>query len=223
MPTPVCADTGSTGAPASGSVSVESDDPDTRFIEIPLSASVADCTVACPITNGTPSCAMGVCKIGTCNASWYDSDGTSSNGCECAEATPGGDPGSFCAMSKEIGTLSDSGQSSSLTGNIPTAADVDVIHFFGKDEGGLGELFGDDFDVRINLNSADPGISMCVSRSGGGSSAQGCAISNETCGRSFRRDGSYGSEDGADFSIRIFRTASTMPVCTSYTVLMSNG
>lgn len=203
------------------SISIESDDPLNQFHEVQLKANVGSCASSCPITNGTPSCAAsGVCTIGTCNTGWYDTNLSAADGCECREI--GTDPGGFCSTGVNKGTLADNGSNANHTGLIPTADDEDYIYFYAKDE---SQFFGEDFDVNINLSSSDPGITMCVSRYDTGNSVNECyPDSNKVCGiRSLRRDGTYGSEDGAMFYIKVYRTASTTPTCTPYTVTMRNG
>lgn len=201
-------------------LSVESNDPNTPSFELPIVATGASCDLGCPITNGTPSCAAGVCSIGSCDFGFYDSDLQASNGCECAEI--GQDPGSFCAESIYLGQLRDNGSSRTFTGIIPTADDIDIIRFHGKDE---NQFFGDDYDVRITLNSADPAIQFCIYRFGTSDHQNECFFTGETCpsNRSYRHDGSTGPDDGSDYSIKIFRTQSSEPSCIPYSVFMRNG
>jgi hypothetical protein len=75
------------------------------------------------------------------------------------------------------------------------------------------------------LSSSDPGIGFCIYRNQAGSHQTDCFYNNEVCpgSRSYDRDGSGGSEDGADFIIKVTRTASTAPTCTPYTLFISNG
>ncbi|MFZ5470578.1 MAG: choice-of-anchor D domain-containing protein [Myxococcota bacterium] len=202
-----------------GFVSVESDDPVMGFREVSLAAEGGTCQAGCPIANGTPDCASGSCAVGSCNTGWYDTDQSATNGCECREV--GTDPGAFCTSSIYKGTLSDSGSSSNHTGIIPQKDDIDLIRFFAEDK---FQWFSDDFDVRISLSSTDPGIFMCVYRHGTGSHDNDCYFSSEVCGvRSFRKDSSGTGDDGADFIIKVYRTATSTPTCTSYTVFMNNG
>jgi hypothetical protein len=201
------------------SVSIETDDPIDPFIEVPLTAVVGTCAQSCPITNGTPSCSNGQCTIGMCNTGWYDTDQQASNGCECREI--GSDPGGFCSMGLNKGTLRDNGSSANHTGLIATATDEDYIIFYAQDD---SQLFSDDYDVRISLSSADPNITMCVGRYDTGTSVNECyPDSNKTCGiRSYRHDGSLGREDGAMYYIKVYRPQGAA-TCVSYTVNMSNG
>ncbi|MFT3835588.1 MAG: choice-of-anchor D domain-containing protein [Myxococcaceae bacterium] len=200
-------------------VSVESDDPVNNFVTANIKGTVGDCNTGCPITNGTPSCTGGVCSVGTCNVGWYDTDGQAADGCECQEI--GNDPGEFCMGAQDLGTLNDEdGDSTTYQGLIPTADDVDLIRFFGNDQTGF---FSDAYDVRIRLDSADPGISMCVYKNGGHQSD--CFFSNQACpqNRYYEDDGSFGTDDSSDYIIKVYRTMSTAPTCTSYTIFASNG
>lgn len=202
-----------------GTIGIETNDPDTEFVEVSLTAQGASCEVGCPIANGTPTCAGGECAIGACNLGWYDTDQSAATGCECAEI--GRDPGAFCADGHWAGTLIDGdGDRAVFTGILAEQDDIDIITFFGKDE---GQLFGDDYDVRVRLETSDPNIEMCVYRHNTAQHQATCSFENESCGRSFRRDGGYGREDGADYVVKISRRAGAAPTCTPFTVFMRNG
>ncbi len=210
-----------TSAPFIGSISIETDDPVNPFSEIPLKAAGGSCNAGCPITNGTSSCLMsGTCSIGSCNVGWHDTDMSASNGCECREI--GTETGGFCSTGIDKGTLPDNGSSANHTGIIHSTDDEDWVRFFGEDR---SQIFGDNYNVRITLSSADPNISMCISRYGTATVTQ-CegAGSSEQCGlRSYRKDGSYGVEDGAMYYIKIVRNPANAATCTPYTVYMQNG
>lgn len=203
-----------------GSLSIETDDPVQQIVEVPLSANGVSCNSGCMVANASPSCMNGQCGIASCNMGYFNTDGMASNGCECQET--GTDPSSFCSMGEYKGNLKDtSGQTAQHQGMLPEANDVDWIRFHAED---AANFLSDDFDVRINLNAADPTIEMCVYRKGGTSHDASCYMQGETCGiRSYRRSGSIGSEDGADFDIKVYRRTNAAPTCTTYTVSMSNG
>jgi hypothetical protein len=209
-------------APATvqGTVVVETDDATTPFAEVELDATVGTCAQGCPIANGTASCSSGKCEVGTCNAGWYNTDGQAASGCECQDTS--NDPGEFCADAQYAGNLPDNGASATWTGLLPITGDVDLVKFHANDN---NQLFSEDFDVRISLSSADPGIGVCIYRHATADGENDCFFTEETCpsDRQYRKDGSYGSEDGADFVIKIFRTASSVPACIPYTVFMRNG
>lgn len=209
-----------TSATFGGALSVESDDPAGSFAEVALAAAGGTCEASCPISNGTASCTSGACAVGSCNSGWFDADLQASTGCECQEV--GTDPGEFCTSSHYVGTLSDSGSRSQFTGIIPTEGDVDLIRFYAQDK---SQMLSDDFDVRINLSSSDPGIRLCIYRHRADNHDVDCYFTDENCPstRTYRKDGSTGSEDGADFLIKVFRQPGSAPTCTSYTVFMSNG
>lgn len=204
----------------SGSLSIESDDPMQQIVEVPLTASGTSCMLGCMVANATPSCMNGRCGIDSCNTGFYDTDGMASTGCECQETGP--DISAFCSMGEYKGVLKDtSGGTAQHQGMIPVADDVDWIRFHAEDG---NNFLSDDFDVRITLTSTDPDIEMCVYRHRTGSHDTSCYMEGESCGsRSFRRDGSLGSEDGADFDIKVYRRANSVPACITYTVSMSNG
>jgi hypothetical protein len=42
------------------------------------------CNNACNLANATPTCPSGTCKVASCNAGYFDCNGTASDGCECA-------------------------------------------------------------------------------------------------------------------------------------------
>lgn len=201
-----------------GSVSVETDDATTPFSEVALSATGGSCQAGCPIAHGTASCASGKCGVGSCSAGWYDTNTSASDGCECQDTSM--DPGSFCSAGLDKGTLPDNGASASYTGMLPTSDDVDFVRFFAQDE---SQLFGENYDVRITMQSSDPTIQMCVYRYDTAISVNECYLNNESCGRSFRKKGSYGSEDGAVYYIKVFRSPGSAPMCLGYTLYMVNG
>jgi hypothetical protein len=208
-----------TAATFMGAVSIETDDPVNPFQEVSLKATGGTCEAGCPIANGTPSCTSGACRIGTCNPGWYDTDHSDATGCECQEI--GTDPGDFCSTGLHKGTLSDSGASTSVTGIIHSETDVDFIRFFSSD--GF-QFLSDGYDVRINLSSGDPNITMCVYRYDTSSNVNECYLNNETCNtRSYRRTGSWTRDDSAMYYIKVFRKPNTAATCTPYTVYMQNG
>lgn len=208
-----------TSAAFGGAISIETDDPEDPFSQIPLTATGGSCTAGCPITNGTPSCAMGTCSVGSCNTGWHDTDESASNGCECREI--GTDPAGFCSTGLDKGTLADNGSSANHTGIIHSATDEDFIRFYGEDR---SQFFSDDYDVRITMSSADPNITMCVYRYDTATSVNECYLNSPLCGiRSYRNDGSLGAEDGAMYYIKIARNPAAAATCTPYTVYMTNG
>ncbi len=205
-------------APLSGRVAIDTTDPDQPFVEVEVTAVGASCDQGCPIANGTPTCTGGQCAIGMCDFGFYDTDLSAATGCECAEV--GRDPGAFCQEAQNVGTLPDNGSRANVSGIISTADDEDLYRFHGLDE---TDFFSDDYDVRVRLESADPGIEMCVYRRDVEPAESACFFENESCGRSYRNDGGWPGEDGADYIVRVRRTQSSVPSCIPYTVFMSNG
>jgi hypothetical protein len=204
-----------------GSVSVESDDGVMAFREAPVHATVGQCgPMTCPIANGTPACGTsGVCGIASCNAGFYDTDGQASTGCECQEPPMSTDPGEFCMSNRYLGNIKDDGPGTQYTGVIPSSGDIDLVSFHGED---VTQFLSDDFDVKIRLDSADPGIRMCVYRHGGAHQSD-CFFSEETCpsNRFYRDDGSIVSGDDADYVIKIFRDPQSAPTCSPYTLFVT--
>jgi hypothetical protein len=208
-----------TEASFSGSLSIESNDPDTPFIEIPIAAIGASCLEGCPIANGTPTCTAGSCAIGACNDGFYDTDEDPASGCECRE--PARDSGSFCAEAQDLGTLPDNNARANASGILPEMDDVDMVRFFAKDD---SQFFSDDFDVRVRLESSDPAIRFCVYRHNVANHESACLLENESCpqDRNYRREGSAGPDDSADFTVKIFRAPGSAPTCGGYTLFVSN-
>lgn len=208
-----------TNATFSGSVSVETDDPITPFAEVALSATGGSCAAGCPIANGTPDCTTGRCSVGTCDASWYDTNLDPSDGCECHEV--GTEPDDFCGEALDKGILQDTQHpSTSATGILSSATDQDWIRFYGQDN---FEFFSDSYDVRISLSTQDPTILMCVYHYSTSNHVNGCFLNNETCARSYDSGGGGIGNDGAEYYIKIYRAPNAGPTCTQYTVYMSNG
>lgn len=205
----------------SATLSVDTNDPETPFSEVSMAAAGASCDLGCPIQNGTPSCLMGICEIGSCNPDYYDADLDAATGCECAEIDR--DPGSFCAQSRYLGRFDDdNGDSATFTGILPTGEDEDVIRFFANDTTGF---FSEKYDVRVTMQSADPSIRFCVYRHDTGDHLTECYFDNESCptNRSYRRDGSLGPDDSADYVVKVFRENGAAPACTPYTLFVRNG
>ncbi len=211
-----------TAATFAASVSIESDDAALSFAEVPVTARIGTCAEGCPIVHGMPTCNGNVCAIGSCDATWFDTDSSASNGCECHDVSA--DPGAFCSDSTDLGELKDNDHvQRSFTGLLPTADDVDVIRFFGKDS---SAIFDENFNVKVRLESADPAISFCIYRHETGDHQSDCFFDNEVCpqNRYYEIDGTLVVEDGADFIVKVKRLASSpQATCTPYTVYASNG
>ncbi|MBK7860469.1 MAG: choice-of-anchor D domain-containing protein [Archangiaceae bacterium] len=213
--------TGATVATFDADLSVETDDA-AKFSYAHLHAGVGMCgATTCPIANGTSSCTTGTCQIGTCNAGYYDTDGLAASGCECKEVS-GNDPGPFCADKNHLGNFSDSGSGTQYTGLIALQSDVDLITFTGEDN---TQFLSDDYDVKVRLDSADPGIRMCVYRNDGRNLPGSCFFSNESCpsNRSYRDNDTGIGDDSSDYIVKVFRDPQSAPTCTPYTLFISNA
>ncbi len=204
-----------------GTLSVDSNDATNPFVEIPISSSGTSCEAGCPIANGAPSCTAGTCEVGTCEPDWFDADRDPVTGCECREVP--NEPGAFCADGHFAGTLVDEdGDDAVVSGVLAASDDVDVIRFFGKDEG--FDVFGDAYSVRVRLESSDPSVQMCVYRKNTGDHLNECYWDNENCpaNRAYHRDGDAFDGDSADYIVKVFRDPNAASACTPYTVFMSN-
>ena len=201
-------------------LSIDSNDANMPFIEVNVGAEGASCEAGCPIANGQPTCAGGMCGIAQCNENWYDVDGDPSTGCECPEI--GADPGGFCADSTYLGRFNDNGSQATFQGILPEDSDRDVVRFFAYDEGGF---LSDAFDVRVTLETSDPGIEICVYRHQTDSHLNECFFENEVCplDGEYRRDGSLGRDDSGDYIIRVTRDPSSPGTCAPYTLFIRNG
>ena len=201
-------------------LSVNTDLVEQPFGEVVLFGSGTSCEAGCPIANGTPSCTSGVCAIGECDPGYYDTDGRAATGCECAEINT--DPGAFCADAEYLGQIDDDGSRAQWTGQIAEADDRDIIRFFAYDEAGF---FTDAWNVRVRLESTDPGIRFCIYRHNTDEHLSACFFENEGCpeDRQYSKDGSFGRDDSADYILRVFRDPSSAPTCTPYTVYVQNG
>jgi hypothetical protein len=208
---------------AQGALIFATDDPEIPVHRVPITARAITCEEGCPLPHATPRCDTGACSVGSCVGPWHDADRLASDGCECAE-DPGGDLGNCAQGVKYFGTLPDDGSSDAFTGTLHDVDDTDTFWFYAKDEGGAGQLFGDDFDVRIELVNTPAGVEMCIRQATHDTQGQGCGRGEEVCGkRSHSKGGSYGSDDDTDFTIKVRLTPGTAPFCATYTVRVKNG
>jgi hypothetical protein len=190
-----------------GAVSVETNDPNGNFLQIPLVATGTTCEAACVVANATPTCASGTCSIDLCNTGWYDTDGEVEDGCECHDAN---DTGPFCADATNLGQMTASHTQASYQGVLPFAGDEDTIRFSSDGHGWFGS-----HTIYISLNTADPNIQLCAAVKEGGD----CPTTQDgfTCGANM----SSGAEDST-FLIKITRKQDAPPTCTPYTVMVSH-
>jgi hypothetical protein len=186
---------------------------------VALSANGGSCEAGCPIANGTPSCTGGVCAVASCNPGYHDTDNSAASGCECSEA--GSDPAGFCTGAADLGFLRDEDEvAATFSGNLPLGSDVDLIRFYAED---VSQFFNDEYIVKIRLSTGDPGIRMCVYQHNGTHDSD-CYFTSENCpGSYFEKDGSSGTDDNADYLVKIFRDPAYPPTCAGYSVFVSNG
>lgn len=211
--------------PATGGLVFTTDDPEASVRRVAIAGRGVSCAEGCPLPNATPNCDTGACQIAQCAGTWHDADELPADGCECAE-DDGGDVGVFCnAGEKNLGTVSDDGTERRFSGTLDQRSDEDTFWFFAEDSGAIDDLFGDDYDVRIELENTPSGVEFCLSEYEHDAQGQGCHGGSFTqCGlRTFRKDGSWGSEDGRDFTIKVRLTPGTAPRCVNYTLHVRNG
>ncbi|MGC4117612.1 MAG: choice-of-anchor D domain-containing protein [Myxococcales bacterium] len=190
-----------------GAVSVETNDPNGNFLQIPLVAQGTTCEAACLVANATPTCASGTCSIDACNAGWFDTNGEVEDGCECHDAL---DTGPFCADATNLGQMTESHSSASYQGVLPAAGDEDTIRFSADSHGWFGS-----HSIYVSLNTADPNIQMCVAVREGSD----CPTTADgfTCGSFYPSD----AKDST-FLVKVSRKQDAPPKCTPYTVMVSH-
>lgn len=186
-----------------GSVSVQTNDPNTAALLVPLAAEGTTCEQACVVANAVPTCATGTCAIDACNSTWYDTNGDVEDGCECHDAS---DTGPFCADATNLGQMTSDHATATYQGVLPFAGDEDTIRFSSDGH----SIFGS-HTIYISLLSADPTVQMCASLKEGSD----CPTAQDgvTCGNYL----STGAEDST-FLVKVSRKQDAAPTCTPYTV-----
>mgnify|MGYP006185578981 CR=1 FL=1 len=61
---------------------VETDGIEVPELRVNVTANVVTCEEACPVANGTPTCAAGQCEVASCLPKYHDADESYGNGCE---------------------------------------------------------------------------------------------------------------------------------------------
>ncbi|MEZ4226372.1 MAG: putative metal-binding motif-containing protein [Polyangiaceae bacterium] len=212
-------------------------------------AEIPVITLCGGVAHGTPACngALG-CGIDSCNANYYNTNGTVSDGCECLSNPSPVGTGNSCANAINIGNLSDaSAQVSIQSGNVPYVGREVWYRFQALDD---TDTNGDEFNASIRfLFNPSNGYRMDVYR-GGCPGSGGVQLSNaETdktdwktdfnrttvgcsgtspCGEGNCKPASqpsttwnYCNNNTAWFYIRISRANSAS--CTNYSLELSNG
>jgi hypothetical protein len=167
---------------------------------------VVTCEQGCPVSNGTPSCGTGECRIGSCNNRFHDADNGFGNGCECSEDPVTGtsnvfrDVGSQCGDTGfDLGTVSDSGSEVIVTGTLHSLTDTD-LYFVRFDDGS-----GNDYGARARFLSGPAGMRVvprfsddgepCGQPSGSpilpGQTREGGGCSSFICGGNDSENGSF--------------------------------
>ncbi|GMV43579.1 MAG: hypothetical protein AMXMBFR64_52950 [Myxococcales bacterium] len=191
------------------------------------------------IANGVPVCS-GACFVESCSAAWFNIDGKFDNGCECKwDATEGGTDGCNAAVDK--GTIDDTGQTVTVTGNVVPSGDVDWYKVTAKD---LVDTTCDNFYVRVRFTSnPNNAFVFDVFRGGCSSTNQIC---NGTTDHTWQTDFATGtgttakgecpcvpspgvtgknicSDNTAVFYVRVYRGTGKPVTCDNYTLELTNG
>ena len=196
------------------------------------------------IANATAVCAAGSCEIAVCTGGFWDLNSIPSDGCECSDA---GDEsvGDTCQTADDLGTLSDSAQIVTYSGNLVPGPDVDWVVFDGTD--GVDTLC-DKLHVRARFLS-NPGGQFVFDVHRGG-----CADSSRICTSTddFEWFTDFGSDDAGEcpchtappstgdalfpqpaghrcddqsaaYYIKVYRAAGKPVSCDSYVLELSNA
>ncbi|HMR06251.1 MAG TPA: putative metal-binding motif-containing protein, partial [Polyangiaceae bacterium] len=213
-------------------------------------AEVPVVTLCGAVANGAPICnGSSGCGIGSCNANYYNTNNSFSDGCECLSNPTPVTTGNSCGSAINIGNLSDaSAQASLVNGNVPYVGREIWYRYQALDD---TDTNGDEFHASMRFfSNPGNGYRMDVYRGGcpgsGGvqlsnaetattdwrvdfnRTSSGCS-SGSSCGEGNCRPttGPYSTawnyciNDTAWFYIRISRASSAS--CTNYSFEMSNG
>lgn len=185
---------------------------------------VVTCEQGCPVSNGTPSCGTGECRIGSCINRFHDADNGFGNGCECGEdLVPGGagtrrDVDGVCS-GLNIGTLNDSDnpRSTTFTGTLHDEQDVDLFFYRANDQ---SQFLNDDYGARVDLISAPAGMRLFARFAGAGT---GCGGENQRSGPvgpggGLQGRGNNTSDNSEDVTVWVEWAPGSAPQCGNYTV-----
>ena len=153
------------------------------------------CNTPCSRANATATCATGSCAISSCNSGYQNCDGNDANGCELSR-----DANPVCASSIiYLGTIDgDTG-----SGTVSASGNGEAWYRVTIREGNNGIVY---LSAQVDLTSA-AGVDFdlyvyCVSCGGTllGSSSNGAGATDTVF---FRRDDTWGSDDGRDLIIEV--------------------
>ncbi|HEY1097780.1 MAG TPA: choice-of-anchor D domain-containing protein, partial [Myxococcota bacterium] len=186
---------------------------------------IVDCNTGCPVSNGEPSCAVtNECRIGSCINRFHDANQAFFDGCECGEdLVPAGggarrDIDGACG-GMDIGALNDNEnpKSTTYTGTIHSASDVDVFFFRARDN---SQFLNDDYGARVDLLSGPPGLRLFVRFADAGT---GCGGENQRSGPvgpggGLQGRGNSTSDNSEDVTVWVEWTPGVPPMCAEYSV-----
>jgi hypothetical protein len=196
------------------------------------------CGNVCSVANAVEYCSSSSCAIFSCNSGYVNTDGTYSNGCECAddatESVAGN--GDTCPSTISSGTLAE-GASTSISGKIATVGDEDWYQFTFTDAADAGGGVCDPFRPNISFSS-NPGsayrfqvynvdcttYSTCSGTSltsfvyYSGASTDHCCYTPANPGPGLQSC----SNQSVTVRIRVIRSTATAS-CNTYTLLVKNG
>lgn len=191
--------------------------------------------------NGTPACrGLGGCAIDACTAGYLDLDGLFSTGCECGQEA--GEAGPIaCDQGIDLGPLADTNSAIEIVGNLAPAGDEDWYRFLAVDTPDttcdafhVRVLFlenpGDEFEVDV-FRGGCAGTQICESTTDmqwftnhqvPGSPPTGqCPCTDPAVEGNITTNQCL--DDGAEFAVRVRRTAGAPVSCNSYRIELSNG
>lgn len=198
-----------------------------------------DPAVLCESNPGGGICIEGSCG---CPAGTYDLD-RAVPGCECVAAPPL-EQGTSCEAAIDVGSLDDSGQMITVSGNVMPDDRVVWYRFRGVD---APDSACDNYHVRAHfLTNPDDTFELTVARGDCGSTLEcgDMGFTDYTWATDFRAsvagtltgqcpcypsggvrttDVSVCEDDSADFFVRVRRRAGSTLSCDGYTIELSNG
>ncbi len=121
---------------------------------------------ACVAPNANMICQAGACAIGSCQAGFYNLNGSLSDGCECNGSDPY-EPNNTCGAAYVIdANLQDNNAKDLIAARIVDATDDDWFAFYGADTSDSGYGACDKYNVRAVFTANPGGLAFDISRGG---------------------------------------------------------